>query len=294
MLTTAQSLECMFFTKIRCTQKGGPVARRSGSAQIIREEDESFIAFWGVHKLHSAFQPLFVFHAGQLKIVGYEGLLRPFRGAEAIGPGQFFSGLQEEDRFEVENLTRNLHLMNAGRSLDGSASIFVNFDPSLFVNRKMIETALMRMRAALDHSGIEPERVVCEITEQKTHSEPTLEQFVDTLRQHGFRVAVDDYGVEHSDMHRILTLRPDIVKFDAQWLTGLMRSDGGSDLLFEMVRRFTEMGIQTVFEGLEEGWQVEVAERAGVSMVQGFVLARPELAPADFSAFGRRRERRGE
>lgn len=269
------------------------MAGRTDLGQIICEEDGSFVAIWGVHRLCSAFQPLFVFQHGQLKIIGYEGLLRPFRGAQTIGPELFFSSLPDEDRFQIENLTRNLHLMNAGRSLDDKGVVFVNFDPSLFVDRATVDPALARMRAVLAEAGIDPERVVCEITEQKARSEPMLGWFVEALRQHGYRVAVDDYGVEDSDMHRILSLRPDIVKFDAQWLRGLMCSESGSDLLFEMVRRFTGMGIHTVFEGLEESWHVDVAERAGVSMVQGFALARPALAPADFSAFGQRYEGHG-
>lgn len=43
----------------------------------------------------------------------------------------------------------------------------------------------------------------------------------------------------------------------------------------------------SVFEGIEEGWQLDPAEQAGVSMVQGFVLARPEQAPVGSSAFKR-------
>jgi EAL domain-containing protein (putative c-di-GMP-specific phosphodiesterase class I) len=40
-----------------------------------------------------------------------------------------------------------------------------------------------------------------------------------------------------------------------------------------------------VFEGIEEGWQLDLAEKSGASMVQGYVLARPELAPTSFRVF---------
>jgi EAL domain-containing protein (putative c-di-GMP-specific phosphodiesterase class I) len=52
-----------------------------------------------------------------------------------------------------------------------------------------------------------------------------------------------------------------------------------------MVRTFEEQGIRTVFEGIEEGWQLDLAEKSGASMVQGYVLARPELAPTSFRVF---------
>jgi EAL domain-containing protein (putative c-di-GMP-specific phosphodiesterase class I) len=52
-----------------------------------------------------------------------------------------------------------------------------------------------------------------------------------------------------------------------------------------MVTSFAEQGIETVFEGIEEGWQLELAERSGATMVQGYVLARPEIAPTSFAQF---------
>ena len=64
-----------------------------------------------------------------------------------------------------------------------------------------------------------------------------------------------------------------------------MEAGPGFALLSTMVASFAEMGITTVFEGIEEGWQLELAEKSGASMVQGYVLARPELVPASFSVF---------
>ena len=75
-------------------------------------------------------------------------------------------------------------------------------------------------------------------------------------------------------------MQPDIVKFDANWITRLMESGPGFALLTAMVSTFAEQGIRTVFEGIEEGWQLELAKKSGASMVQGYVLARPELASA--------------
>jgi EAL domain-containing protein (putative c-di-GMP-specific phosphodiesterase class I) len=66
----------------------------------------------------------------------------------------------------------------------------------------------------------------------------------------------------------------------------LMESGAGFALLTAMVTSFEQQDIRTVFEGIEEGWQLELAEKSGASMVQGFVLARPELAPTSFSVFG--------
>ncbi|MFN3547579.1 MAG: EAL domain-containing protein [Mesorhizobium sp.] len=263
------------------------MSRSAGLAHIVRNADGTSSGVWGVHTLQSAFQPIFAFEDGKLRITAFEGLIRAFRDDEPVSPGSFFQAVPAVDRFHVETLTRTLHLLNAGACLDPDTALFVNFDPSLFSDRAVVEVALRDMRLVMHEAGIHPSRVVCEMTEQKTGSRSTLHLFVGLLRTHGFRIDVDDYGADESDMSRIDDLRPDIVKFDALWISRLMQTGPGFALLKTMVSTFALRGIATVFEGIEETWQLELAEKCGASMVQGFVLARPELAPTSFSKFSR-------
>lgn len=263
------------------------MSRSIGLAHIIRHDDGTASGVWGIYTLQSAFQPIFAFKDGKLSVVAFEGLIRPFRDGEPQAPMSFFSTCPAADRLHIEALTRTLHLLNAGACLPQEASIFINFDPSVFTDRGIADKALREMRLVLHEAGIDPHRVVCEVTEQKSASQETLYNFVEALRGNGFRIAVDDYGAEESDINRIKELRPDIVKFDAQWITQLMDSGAGFALLTAMVASFEEQGIRTVFEGIEEGWQLELAEKSGASMVQGFTLARPELAPTSFHVFGK-------
>jgi EAL domain-containing protein (putative c-di-GMP-specific phosphodiesterase class I) len=143
------------------------------------------------------------------------------------------------------------------------------------------------MRLVLHEAGVDPRRVVCEVTEQRSASQETLFDFVAALKGNGFRIAIDDYGADNSDINRIRQLKPDIVKFDAQWIAQLMESGAGCALLSTMVSTFERQGIRTLFEGIEEGWQLELAEKSGASMVQGFALARPQIVPASFHVFGK-------
>lgn len=261
------------------------MTRTSAMAHIAHGADGIATAVFASYVLKSAFQPIFAFGNGKLSIAAFEGLIRPFREHEPVPPGRFFRAIPAQDRFTVETLTRTLHLLNAGACLSKSASIFVNFDPSQFCDRALAETALRDMRLVLHEAGIDPARIVCEMTEHLSTSEPTLFSFVESLRAQGFRIAVDDYGADHSDIRRIEQLKPDIVKFDAQWITHLMESGAGFALLKTMVATFNDQGIKTVFEGIEETWQLDLAEESGASMVQGYVLARPQLAPTEFGIF---------
>jgi EAL domain-containing protein (putative c-di-GMP-specific phosphodiesterase class I) len=261
------------------------VSYRSLLPHVIKEEDGTFSGVWGPFVLKSAFQPIFAFHNGRLSIAAFEGLIRPQRQGQPVSPGMFFGALQSIDRLSVETLSRTMHLLNAGACLPRQTAIFVNFDPSVFLDRSIANAAIVDMKQVLADAGIDPKRVVCEVTEQKSGSVEALHSFVQVLRANGFRIAVDDYGAEDSDIERIKALKPEIVKFDAHWITRLMESGPGFGLLSTMVSIFADQGITTVFEGIEENWQLELAEKSGASMVQGYVLARPELAPTSFGAF---------
>lgn len=261
------------------------MSRSIGLAHIIRHSDRTTTGVWGVYTLKSAFQPIFAFRDGKLSIAAFEGLIRPFRDGQGLPPGVFFRNIPAGDRLHVETLTRTLHLLNGGQFLDPSTRLFVNFDPSVFGERQIAEAALREMRLTLHEANIDPRRIVCEVTEQKSNSQASLDNFVAALRDHGFKIAVDDYGAEDSDMERVTALKPDIVKFDAQWITRLMDSRPGFALLSVMVKEFASRGIVNLFEGIEEPWQLELAEESGVELVQGYVLARPEIAPTSFAIF---------
>lgn len=261
------------------------MSRSVGTGHIIRQDNGIATGSWGSFFLETAFQPIFAFQPDeQPKLVAYEGLVRPSLGGERISPMIFFNAIAPAERLNVETLTRTLHLLNGAACLPQEASIFVNFDPSLFTERAVADSALRDMRHVMEEVGISPCRVVCEVTEQKAASAAALRAFVEALRANGLRIAIDDYGAENSDIRRVKALRPDIVKFDAQWISRLMTTGAGVALLTAMVEKFAEQGITTVFEGIEENWQLELAEKSGASMVQGYVLARPEIVSVGFGA----------
>jgi EAL domain-containing protein (putative c-di-GMP-specific phosphodiesterase class I) len=259
------------------------MSRSVGLAHVVREGDGSTSGLWGPFALRSAFQPIFAFNGGRLSVAAFEGLARPFRDGQGLGAGAFFAAVPEPDRFHVDALLRTIHLLNAGAFLPRDALIFINFDPSVLSGHAVADAVLRDLRLTLHEAGIEPGRLVCEMTEQRLSSAESFLYFIEALRRHGFRIAVDDYGAQDSDMERIRAVAPDIVKFDARWITRLMESGPGFALLAALVDGFAAQNIRTVFEGIEEGWQLDLAERAGASMVQGYVLRRPELVPTSFA-----------
>lgn len=252
---------------------------------IRRHDDGTYAAVWGPFMLKSGFQPIFRMAMGSTHIKAFEALCRPFRNGAASSPGQFFPMVPRNESYRVELQTRAVHVLNAPSVLTEQEWLFLNFDPSMFKSKQDVDIAINILDETLKIANINNKRIVCEVTEHKTE-ESNLLLLVSQLRNRGFRIAVDDYGADDSDFERVRKLSPDIVKFDAYWITRLMDSGpAGADLLNQMVQTFKQRGILTLFEGIEHGWQLDLAVDCGVEFVQGYVLARPQTVPLNFHDF---------
>ena len=251
---------------------------------IVQNPDQTYSGAWGPFTVKSGFQPIFRMENGKASLAAFEALARPFRNGVPSSPGKFFPLVPREESLEVESLTRSIHMLNAGIVLSSDEWLFVNFDPSMFADPTDAADAMRMIRSILKHTGMRRDQIVCEVTEHKLDNDRLL-ALVNMMRKEGYKVAVDDYGAEDSDMDRIQFLKPDIVKFDAALITRFMNTAAGTDLLIDMVETFKSWGILTLFEGLEEGWQLDIAVKCNVDYVQGFVLAKPVTVPADFDLF---------
>lgn len=252
---------------------------------IRHHEDGTYTAVWGPFLLKSGFQPIFRMSTNPARIGAFEALCRPFRSGVPSSPGVFFPLVPKDEGYLVELQTRAVHVLNAPSVLADREWLFLNFDPSMFTSRGAIEDALNILQETMAIAGFDRKRIVCEVTEHKT-DEANLLALVGAMRDRGFKIAVDDYGADDSDLDRVRKLLPDILKFDAYWITRLMdQGSAGADLLKEMVGKFRDQGIITLFEGIEHGWQLDLAVDCHVDFVQGYVLAKPQTVPTNFHDF---------
>lgn len=254
-------------------------------SNLRRDDDDAWVADYGPYTLHSALQPIFSQdHQGVLTLQAFEGLIRPARNGEMVRPGEFFSMIEPENRAKVDSLCRSLHIFNTGALNRRHAKLFVNFYPGLFVTDMAIRREVEIIKLATLEAGMTPERIACEITQKQNDSADMLWRFVEELRRHGFRIAIDEYGAEERDIARLNLLRPDYVKFEADWVKEFLENSAGSALLRVMVNQFREQGVLAIFEGLEDLRQVDMCQNLDVPLLQGYALARPELAPTHFNA----------
>lgn len=250
--------------------------------QFIEDERGALTSSYGPYALKTAFQPIFSRdHDGYFTIEAYEALIRPFRGNQPASPGEFFSSVEPKDALFVDTLCRELHILNMGKMGRKSARLFVNFNPGLFKQGVNVADEVSRMLETCGRAKVRPSRIFCEITEQGG-DEATLMGLVERLRSCRFKIAVDDYGADDSDLQRVDRIKPDVIKFDAAWVRRFSETPAGIGLLRMMVEKFQKRNMECLFEGLEEEHQLGLCEEIGVNLMQGYALARPDIAPTDF------------
>lgn len=130
--------------------------------------------------LYSVFQP--IVELTNNTPVGYEALLRgPYE------PNQLFKMARSEgNELLLDHMARNI----AFKAYSLKELLFVNCLPKSVVKGLDINLSA--------HPHLRPERIVLEMVEQRVSSITKAQKTIARLRNEGYLIALDDFGVEHS------------------------------------------------------------------------------------------------
>jgi EAL domain-containing protein (putative c-di-GMP-specific phosphodiesterase class I) len=238
---------------------------------IILENDQGqFYAKYRSATLTSVFQPIFDRRGN---VFGYEALLRIINTkGEQIRPDLFFSSqkVSNHDKNEVEQISRKLHLLNFRHSDFSSHHLFLNVLPD----------ASQTLSEQLEHSPLEFNdgklaNIVFEFVEFAATNEFQFNQAAHKIASNGSKIAVDDYGVQHSNRRRVNSIEPQIVKFDRSLLRDYMI--GKRNKLLDGLKVAKSVNAKTVIEGIESGSDMLAMRELGFDYFQGFYLALPQV-----------------
>ena len=113
--------------------------------------------------------------------------------------------------------------------------------------------------------------------------EPFAAPFLNGIKKHGFRVALDDYGTGYSSFGYLRDFDFDIIKIDKSFIDGL-DSAKQMGIVASIVAMGRILGMRIVAEGVEEESQVMRLRQIGCDFIQGYFFSKP-LPAEDFERF---------
>lgn len=130
---------------------------------------------------------------------------------------------------------------------------------------------------------VSPDCFILEVTESSffEHNK-TVENNISTLKDAGFRLSIDDFGAGYSSMHSVMMLSPAEIKIDRMFIQNLHKDEINFTLCKTLVTLITELGAQTVAEGVEGQQTINQLLEWGCQIGQGFGLYRP-MEPEKYS-----------
>lgn len=135
-------------------------------------------------------------------------------------------------------------------------------------------------------SSFPPGRVelVLELTEREgVEANAATLAVLDEVRRMGVRIALDDFGVGHSNLSHLQELRADRLKIDRGFVARLVAPGRMTPILRTILDLAERLDLDVVAEGVETWTQADALARHGVNLLQGYLFARP-LAGRDLPA----------
>ncbi|MGZ5598051.1 MAG: EAL domain-containing protein [Usitatibacter sp.] len=225
--------------------------------------------------LSVVFQPIFAFREGI--VIGYEALVRGPEGSRIQTASDLFAAARREGVAVELNVVCVQEILRAfaGRGLSGS--LFLNASPQLIA-----EPGFDQQRAArfLQGLGLEPQRVVIELTEDY----PTLDfkrvhESLMLYRSMGFRIAIDDLGEGFASLRLWSELKPEYVKADKHFVTGIADDPVKVQFLRAIQHIAQNSASQVIAEGIENAADFKVVKDIGIACAQGWFIGRPSPHP---------------
>jgi diguanylate cyclase (GGDEF)-like protein/PAS domain S-box-containing protein len=198
-------------------------------------------------------------------------------GGDVILPASFlyvaerFDLIQEIDRWVTQNAIGLL-----ARNPPGGGGLPVSVNLS---GKSLADAELLRLlETELRDSGVEPGRLVFEITETAAIANIQLaRRFSERLRELGCRLALDDFGSGFGSFYYLKHLPFDYLKIDGEFVTHCLTSQTDQLLIEAVVMIAHGLGKLTIAEYTPDQATLDFLRRRGVDYTQSFHTGAPRL-----------------
>ncbi len=238
-------------------------------------------------ELHLAYQP--VVDAQSELLTGFEALLR-WNSAEfgAVSPAKFIP-LAEDARLigPIGDWVLRAACHEAA-CWPGFLRVAVNVSPEQLNNPQFVDTVV----AALESSGLAPERLELEVTESVFMQEALgATRVLERILALGIRLSLDDFGTGYSSLGYLSRTRFSTIKIDRSFVQGAAKGVAEATAIIRAVVALARsLDMTTTAEGVETESEHQLVRDFGCSKIQGYYFSRPVLVE-EARALAERRHR---
>ncbi len=139
------------------------------------------------------------------------------------------------------------------------------------------QPALLEELSEVPHAcGIDPSMLEFEITETALLDTPeAAERALPMLRNKGYRIALDDFGVGYSSLSHLRRFALDTLKIDRSFIHDLVDGVREIQIVSALVDLAHSLGITPVAEGIECESQRDLLVEKGCRVMQGYLIGMP-------------------
>lgn len=219
------------------------------------------------------------FDAQTLAVTGVEALARwECPGVGRVSP-EIFVGIAEQCGMMVPmgHSILRIAIRQARQWLDEGRPlrVAVNVSPVQFERPGFVESVF----STLTEFGVPPQWLELEITESIAMADfERTRETVDTLRQAGISISIDDFGVGYSNLSQMARLDYDALKVDKSLVDCIGDHGKTESMVTAIITVSKVLGHKIIAEGIENAQQMSYLQARGCHEFQGFYLARPMAA----------------
>lgn len=225
------------------------------------------------------YQP--VVHAQTGEIAGAEALVRWKKEPYCIvPPGMFIDWLESNPcMYDLGNFVLKQALTDAVEFRKSNPDFFINVNMSAKqLERKTFCGVVM---ALLKETGFPAGQLCLELTERcRSMPVSVMEEKLLYLKQHGVRLAMDDYGTGSASSSVLLQTPMDEIKIDMSFIRGITDNQTKQALVRSMVDFANEADLKSCLEGVEDEKLQNYLRSFGATWFQGYYYSRPVQAAA--------------
>lgn len=223
------------------------------------------------------YQP--VVHAQTGEIVGAEALVRWKKEPYGIvPPGMFIDWLESNPcMYDLGNFVLKQALTDAVEFRKSNPDFFINVNMSAKqLERKTFCGVVM---ALLKETGFPAGQLCLELTERcRSMPVSVMEEKLLYLKQHGVRLAMDDYGTGSASSSVLLQTPMDEIKIDMSFIRGITDNQTKQALVRSMVDFANKADLKSCLEGVEDEKLQNYLRSFGATWFQGYYYSRPVQA----------------